>query len=180
VASKKYYLNDFADTLIRERYDRRTESINHLSMALGLPRWVIKKRAQMLGLAKAKEKPWSDKEVEYLEAHFPRLSVQTLARKLNRSTTAIAVKAKRLGIRKSGDGYTANSLAQALGVDNHKITRWVELGLIKACSRHTQRRADMYLITDSSVKEFLVNYPTELDLRRADPVWLVDLLANVH
>jgi hypothetical protein len=180
VPSKKYYFNEFADSLIRERYDRRTESISNLSVALGFPRWAIKKRAQMLGLAKAKEKPWSDNEVTYLEAHFPRLAIHTLARKLNRSTTAIAVKAKRLGIRKSGDGYTARSLAQALGVDDHKITRWVELGLMKANHRHTERKADMYLITDSAVKEFIVAYPTELDLRRADTVWLVDVLANIH
>jgi hypothetical protein len=178
MARKKYYFNDFTDRLICECYDGTTVAIDQLATSLNLPRWVVKRRAQMLGLARIKEKPWSPEEVDYLEANYHRLSILTLTRKLKRSTTAISLKAKRLGIRKFDEGYTACSLSQALGVDSHKVSRWVELGLIKASRRHTAREADVYLITDRAVREFMLNYPTELDLRRADPVWLVDVLGR--
>jgi len=36
----------------------------------------------------------------------------------------------------------------------------------------------MYLITDRAVRDFMLSYPTELDLRHADPVWLVDVLGR--
>lgn len=178
MSRKKYYFTEFQDRLIQQHYDGRSQSIDYLAEALRLPRWAVKRRAQMLGLAKPKEKAWSDTEVNYLESNYHRLSVLTLARKMRRSTTAIAVKSKRLGIRKFDEGYTANSLAQALGIDSHKVARWVELGLIKASRRHTEREADMYLITDRALKDFMLAYPTELDLRRVDPVWLVDVLAR--
>lgn len=178
MARKKYYFNDYTDRLICERYDGTTDAIDQLAKSLNLPRWVVKRRAQMLGLARPKEKPWSQAEVDYLEANYHRLSILTLTRKLKRSTTAIALKAKRLSIRKFDEGYTARSLSQALGIDGHKVSRWVELGLIKASRRHTARESDMYLITDCAVRKFMLSYPTELDLRHADPVWLVDVLGR--
>jgi len=178
MARKKYFFSEEADRLLRERYDSRTETIDCLARALGSPRWAIKRRAQVLGLAWTKEKPWSENEVGYLEANLHRLSILTLAKRLRRSPTAIALKAKRLGLKKSGEGYTAQSLAEALGIDGHKVARWVRLGLMKAARRQTEREADMYLITDRAVRDFLVRHPRELNLRRADPVWLVDVLAR--
>jgi len=176
--AKKYYFNDFTDRLIRERYDGTTVAIDGLATSLNMPRWAVKRRAQVLGLARAKEKPWSQAEVDYLEANYHCRSILTLAKNLKRSTTAIALKAKRQGIRKFDEGYTASSLSQALGIDSHKVSQWIDMGLIKASRRHTQRENDMYLVTDRAVREFMLTYPTELDLRRADPVWLVDVLGR--
>ncbi len=175
---KKYYLDDRATALLKERYDSRTETISQISRTLSVPHYTVKHWAQVLGLARTKEQPWSDKDVTYLEANFHRVHVSTLARKLKRTTTAVALKAKRLGIRKNGEGYTARSLALALGVDNHKVTRWVGLGLLRTSKRHTDREQDAYLITDAAAREFIVRHPSEIDIRRADSLWLIDLLAN--
>jgi len=61
---KKYYFNDYTDRLICERYDGTTGAIDQLAASLNLPRWAVKRRAQMLGLARIKEKPWSQAEVD--------------------------------------------------------------------------------------------------------------------
>lgn len=180
MSEKKYFFDEALDRLIRERYDSRTQSINQLSQKLGLPRWTIKRRAQALGLARTKEKPWSEKEVAYLESNLHRLSLAVIARKLGRSVTGVALKAKRLGIRKSDEGYTARALAQAFGIDDHKVSRWVELGLIRATVRNSERSRDMYFISDQEVKRFVSTYPTEIDLRRVDQVWFIDLLVGVR
>jgi hypothetical protein len=179
VSGKKYFFNESSDRLIRECYDSRTKTIGRLSDELGFPRWVIKKRAQVLGMARTKEKPWSEKEVAYLEANLSRQSLAVLARKLGRSITAVALKAKRLGIRKKDEGYTARSLAQAFGVDDHKVVHWVELGLLKASRRNSGKPRDMYFVSDREVKRFVTTYPTEFDLRRVEQVWFIDLLAGV-
>jgi len=180
VSRKKYFFDQVSDHLIRENYESRTETINWLSQRLDFPRWAIKKRAQILGLARTKEKPWSEKEKTYLEANLPRLSLAVLGRKLGRSVTAVVLKAKRLGIKKSDEGYTARSLAQAFGVDDHKVVRWVELGLLKASRRNSERPRDMYFISDQEVKRFVTTYPTQFDLRRVEQVWFIDLMAGIR
>lgn len=178
MARKKYNLDERATALLQARYDSRTETIAQLSRALGVPHYTIKRWAQVLGLARTKEKPWSESEVAYLEAHFHRLHVSTLARKLGRTVTAVALKAKRLGIRKCGEGYTVRSLALALGVDDHKVVRWINRGLLRASRRQTDRECDPYLITETAVRDFIARHPTEIDLKRADGLWLIDLLVN--
>jgi hypothetical protein len=180
MSRKKYLFDGPADRLLREYYDSQTETINWLSQKIGCPRWAIKKRAQILGLARTKEKPWSEKEVSYLEMNLHRLSLAVLARRLGRSITAVALKAKRLGIKKSDEGYTARSLAQALGVDDHKVVHWIRLGLLRASRRNSGRPRDLYLITDRAVKRFVCTYPTEFDLRRVEQVWFIDLLAGIR
>jgi DNA-binding transcriptional MerR regulator len=178
MARKRYILNEHAVALLRERYDSQTETIDQLSQLLGVPRYTVRRWAQVLGLARTKERPWSEKEIAYLESHFHRLHVSTLARKLKRTTTAVALKAKRLGIRKCGEGYTIRSLALALGVDDHKVSHWIDLGLLKATRRQTDRACDPYFIPEKAVQEFIVSHPLEIDLKRADGLWLIDLLAK--
>lgn len=180
MSQQKYFFDQASDRLIMGCYDSRTDTITRLSEKLGFPRWTIKKRAQALGLARTKEKPWSEREMAYLETNLHRLSVAVLSRKLHRSITGIALKAKRMSLRKSDEGYTARTLAQALGVDDHKIARWVELGILKASRRNSQRCRDMYLIPDQEVKRFICSYPTEFDLKRVDQIWFIDLLAGVR
>jgi len=162
VSRKKYFFDEVADRLIAECYDSSTETIDRLSQTLALPRWAVKKRAQALGLSRTKEKPWSQKEMAYLETNLHRLSLAVLARKLNRTVTAVALKAKRLGIKKSEEGYTARSLAQAFGVDDHKVVRWVQRGILKASRRNSGRPHDLYFISDQ------------------EEVWFIDVLAGVR
>jgi hypothetical protein len=180
MSGKRYLFDQAADRLIRDCYDSRTQTIDRLSQTLGFPRWAIKRRAQALGLARTKERPWSEREVAYLEAHLHRLSLAVLARRLGRSVTAVALKARRLGLRKCDEGYTARSLAQALGVDDHKVVGWIERGILRASRRSSERPRDLYLIPEREVRRFVCTYPTELDLRRVDPVWFIDLLAGVR
>ena len=180
MSGKKYQFDNNTDTLIRDRYDSHTETIDELARSLGLPRWTVKKRAQALGLAHTKEKPWSQDEVAYLEDNMHRLSLSSLAKRLGRTVTAVALKSKRLGIRKSDEGYTARSLAEAFGVDSHKVARWVALGLIRASRRKSGASRDMYFISDQEVKRFICTHPMEFDIRRVDQLWFVDVLVGVR
>jgi hypothetical protein len=175
---RKYHLDERATSLLKEHYDSQPETIDRLCRTLGVPRHTLKHWAQVLGLARTtnRPKPWTDNEVSYLESQYHRTHVSTIARKLGRSTTAVAQKAKRLGIRKCGEGYTFHSLA--LGVDDHKVAAWIDRGLLPASRRKTDRERDVYFISEKAVREFIVQHPLEIDLRKADGLWLIDLLAN--
>ena len=93
----------------------------------------------------------------------------------------VRLKAKRLGLRKHGEGYTACSLAQALGVDPHWVLARIRTGQLRASHRHTDRTVaqggDSWLITEEAVVSFLKRHPNEVDLRRIDSLWFMDLLS---
>jgi hypothetical protein len=72
---RKYIFTDQIDQLVREIYlkspDAKTRpGIRLLLLAkkIGMPHWALKKRARELGLARTKELPWSEPELEILGA----------------------------------------------------------------------------------------------------------------
>jgi hypothetical protein len=81
-----------------------------------------------------------------------------------------------------GSFYSAYSLAQALGIDPHAVTRWIKSGHLQAKFRGTargpQQNGDSYLIQEKDVRRFILEHPTEIDLRKVDQLWFLDLLTN--
>ena len=68
---RKYVFTDQIDQLIREiylnpRYAKTRSSIRLLAKKVGMPPWALKKRARDLGLARTKERPWTDPELVIL------------------------------------------------------------------------------------------------------------------
>ncbi len=37
----------------------------------------------------------------------------------------------------------------------------------------------MYLISDQEVRRFICKYPTEIDLKKVDPIWFIDLMSRM-
>jgi hypothetical protein len=70
---RKYVFTDQIDRLIRESYHNRQNertrfSVRALAKKVGMPHWALKKRARELGLARTKELPWSERELEIWRA----------------------------------------------------------------------------------------------------------------
>jgi hypothetical protein len=188
---RKYFFSDQIDQLIREIYltprDAKTRpGIRLLSKKVGMPHWALKKRARELGLARTKELPWSEAELTIL-ARLAWMSDERIRLKLKaagyaRTATAIRLKLKRMRFKHDGTFYSANGLAQALGIDSHAVTRWIKSGLLKAKFRGTARTAqqngDIYLIHEKDVRRFILEHPTDIDLRKVDQLWFLDLITN--
>ena len=178
---KKWFSNDITDGFLRRLYDPTVRGRSQeIAARLKVPRWAVNRRAAALGLSRPKDRPWSAEDEAYVEASFHHTSVKTLARKLGRSPTAVQLKAKRLGLRKYDEGYTALSLAEALGVDPHWVLARIRSGKLRASGRHTERTAqqggDSWLITDEAVIDLLREYPYDVDLRKVDSLWFMDLI----
>jgi hypothetical protein len=188
---RKYIFTDQIDRLIRESYhDRREEktrfNIRLLAKKVGMPHWALKKRARELGLAQSKELLWSEAELAILSRYAwmsdERIRLKLKAAGYARTVTGIHLKLKRMRFKHDGSFYSASGLAQALGIDSHAVTRWIKSGHLKAKFRGTarteQQNGDIYLIHEKDVRRFIVEHPTDIDLRRVDQIWFLDLITN--
>jgi hypothetical protein len=188
---RKYFFTDQIDQLIREIYlnhrDAKTRpGIRPLAKKVGMPHWALKKRARELGLARTKELPWNEAELAIL-CRYAWMSDERIRLKLKaagypRTVTGIHLKLKRMRFKHDGIFYSAYSLAEALGIDPHAVTRWIKTGHLKARFRGTartpQQNGDSYLIQEKDVRRFILEHPTEIDLRKVDQLWFLDLITN--
>ena len=94
----------------------------------------------------------------------------------------VHLKLKRMKFKQDGNFYSANSLASALGIDNHVVSRWIHSGHLKAQPRGAARgeaqHGDAYLIHEKDVRRFIIEHPTDIDLRKVDQLWFLDLITN--
>lgn len=78
--------------------------------------------------------------------------------------------------------YSGKGLADALGIDSHVVTRWIKAGHLRAEPRGTKRTeqqgGDSYRIREKDVRRFILEHPTEIDLRKVDQLWFLDLITN--
>ena len=77
-------------------------------------------------------KPWSNEDYKYLDDNWGTVSIQAIAKRLNRSVNAIVLKAKRRGLGsflESGDYISLNQLVRAVSGHNYYtyiLESWVE------------------------------------------------------
>lgn len=192
MASKKYFLSEVELSIIREHYDGSTLAINKIMRLMNskYPRWYIRRIAAENGWAKAKKTAWDPCEEEWLSEKFPIkgfVAIQNGLKKINggilRSRPAIVLKAKRLHISKHSDGFTMRMMEDLLGVDHRKIKRWVHLGYLKGSRKGTDRTeaqgGDMWHFKASSIRDFIITYPEEIDIRRVESFNFINLVANL-
>jgi hypothetical protein len=174
----------------------RKGALKELAEAIRRPRWYVSRRARELGLKspRFKEKPWTAAEIEILHetAHINTANARQhfLRAGFNRSETAIQVKRKRECInttlaRQDAGLYTANQIAEMLGVDNKTVTRWISMSELRAKRRGTDRLetqgGDMWQVSEKDLREFIVSFPLRVELRKipdSNRVWFIDLLAG--
>jgi hypothetical protein len=48
----------------------------------------------------------------------------------------------------------------------------------RGTARGPQQNGDSYLIQEKDVRRFILEHPTEIDLRKVDQLWFLDLLTN--
>ena len=188
---RKYLFTDQIDQLIREIYlshpgAKTRPGIRMLAKKVDIPHWALKKRARELGLARTKELPWSEPELAIL-ARYAWMSDERIRLKLkaagySRTVTGIHLKLRRMKFKHDPSFYSANSLAQALGIDSHAVSRWIKRGYLRAQLRGTargdQQNGDIYLIRERDIRRFIFEHPSEIDLRKVDQLWFLDLLTN--
>ena len=183
---------DAIDQMILRVYQRgiKRGDVPRLSAMAGRPRWWVKKRAGELGVASQRVAPveWSKEELSLLEDnhHKNPTAIRSMLdrRGYKRSTTAIVVKMKRMGL--SGvdeDHFTARGLADVMGVESHTVLRWIETYGLKAKRVGPRGEPDKnglrWWIKRQNVRRFIIENTALIDLRKiVDKEWFIELLAS--
>lgn len=191
MARKTYFPTDDELTIIRNLYDGKTVGINKIMRLTGhkYPRWYIRRIACDMGLAREMPADWSEAEIEYLHKAHPKQGYVALRNGLmringgvSRSRTAIRLKTKRIGINKRSNGFTLRMVENLLGADHHKIERWMRMNLLTAKRKGTERTAaqggDMWHFEADDLRNFVINNPDQIDIRRVEKHTFIDLLAG--
>jgi hypothetical protein len=180
------------DDLIRDAYNRthrfgQRGALARVAQRIGYPKHAIVKRGKTLGLTRAKEKPWSDPELQMLR-DMAQYTAAVIAKKMReagfeRSEAAVVLKRKRLRLKQSIEGaWTAHQLAEAMGEDGHKVARWITRGMLRAERLGTRRagpqHGDTYWIRREDVLTFLFDHPDEYDLAKVDKFWFLELFSS--
>ncbi len=191
---KKYLWTPERDQYLRQHYDGRIKGrAKEIGDRWGWPKWLINRRAALLGLSHAwplRGRAWTKAEEAFLEEHAGSRTVQWMCKRLKRPMTSVVLKLKRLNIsRRWREGYTLRDLEDCFGIDHHGIDRWIRDGKLVGRRRGTDRQgpggrangvgqgpADPWVFTDADLIRFIREHPTAFRLDKVDQVWFMDLV----
>ena len=100
-----------------------------------------------------------------------------MAKHLGRTKKAVKLKANRLSlslVRTSG--YTMSDVRLALGCDTKTVQKWIERGWL--VGKRQGPNSHNWRFTNQNVRDFIIAHPNEIDHRRMDWLWMVDLLVG--
>lgn len=157
------------EKIIYEFYQLKT--INELLTFLpGRTRESIIKKAKQLGLS-SENRYWSEEEVVYLEEKWGVLPVENIAKKLERTKSAILLKAHKIGLREqaiaNGEYLTPKDVSSVLAVGARTVYNWIDNGYLKH-RRLKINSIKKYQISVSNLKLFLENYQEKWNACAAD------------
>lgn len=189
-AAHKHKWTDEERDIVRRDYNGHNQSAHQIADRLThmtgdkITFYAVKGQAAKLGILQDKNPRWTDKEVEILFEMITRYAPITIARKLHRSLNAVVVKSKRLGCsRRARDGwYTKREVWRILGVDHHKVQKWIDSGELEA-SWHTEIKPKKnggacWHIAEQALRDFIIKHSFELTGRNVDLFQIVEILAH--
>ena len=63
-----------------------------------------------------------------------------------------------------------------------KVTNWIRRKMLRATQRGTDRTeqqgSDTFWINQNAVRDFVLVYPDEVDLRKVEKWWFLDIVTN--
>ena len=131
---------------------------------------------------------WTDKETEYLMKNYGRITVPTIAKKLNRTIKAVEIKTIKLKLGYSYEAQgsiTASELARVLGRAKSVIYRWIYENNLKSTLKITGKKQKYQMISPKDFWNFAKDNPSfmkwELYERGSllpEPKWLYAEISN--
>lgn len=169
MTARKYQWTQDKLDFLGAHYDGRVKNrAGWIAQQFGRPSWVVKRKAAELGLCfPADRRPWSDQEVVFLNEYLKMASVNWIAKKLGRSYSSVALKCRRLHIKRAEvrEGYTLRALERCFRQNHKTIGKWVKNGWLKTRRRGINRDGfDYWYCSNRDVLEFIIAHPLEFRL----------------
>jgi hypothetical protein len=126
-------------------------------------------------------RPWTAEKLDALDKLLGKVSAATIAKRLKRRETSVAMKVKSLGHpRRLTEGYTIRDIELCLGEDHHKIKRWIAAGWLpddyQGLRRHNGNGNGIRRFCEKEILHFIKTHTQETNLGRVDQVWFLDLV----
>lgn len=185
---------EWIDAQIRRAYRQPRPGIKALAALTGCADGWLKYRARLLGLCApvGAASRWTEPELALLtegrnaSRGIDRIHTLLRAAGFNRTLSAIKNKLADLEIGYARSWYSAQEVAQLMGVSWSVVRRWIDKGALKArrgvgpSSEKTlaevELRFQMHQIDVNALRAFMRAYPHEWDHRRLRKEVLLDLL----
>jgi len=188
VQMAKYIFTSEMDREIMYTYSINTDSkprLINLAKKFNMPRWAIYQRALKICAVKSshQKRPWTDEEIHILKknAHYAPFTIKKRLEKggFKRSTTSIVLKRKRMRLLSNLDGMSACLCAEFFGVNLHWVLNQIKSGALKAETIRKDREGKLnYYIKEKNIRKFIITNPNQIDLRKIEKYYLIELLAN--
>lgn len=175
-APQKWFLDDRGRRMMMELYDGSTERVTLLQKELRVPRRVVHGWARQLGISRTRP-IWTPDDIAYLERHFHTKSLDELARRLNKTISAVKKKAYVLGLSCKGE-YSMLDLQNGLMCRYERVQAWMQKGWLKGFRKE---EGGTWQFTTKAIRDFIFAHPDEINPRRLTDdawIWLVDLLST--
>ncbi|HEY9748551.1 MAG TPA: hypothetical protein V6C63_07725 [Allocoleopsis sp.] len=165
------------------------KNLNFLESKLPFTRQQITAKAAALKLGRSRD--WSDREKFILNFFAESMPFEKVVRAYNhrakikgfrpRSKSAISAMLKKLSLSRSLQSgcYGLATLAEALGISESPVRRWIKEGLLKA-ERQSESDRSHYAIYQHDFVQFALAYPGEiakLNLDESAILWLLSEIA---
>lgn len=173
---QKYILSEQGRRLLSECYDGTSARIDELQRYLGVPRYIVHRWAREMHLTGSRGANWAKEEIAYLEKHINSKRSENIAAHLGRTTGAVKAKARQLGINVP-DGYSLDEVRQGMGCAWDTANKWVRRGYLKGTRCAFNDHA--WDFTDAQIRDFIRSHPEEIDLRRVEKLWFLDVCLDL-
>jgi hypothetical protein len=163
----------------------KTGTLKEFCARYGVTRQWVYWRAKALGVLQSKSdynRPWSPAEDAIIEEYADRHPA-VIARHLKKAgfaRTPGATQSRRLKLgvyMPDPDTFTANALAQCMGLDSHRVVAFIERHGLKARRMGSNHPQDPWVIRRHDVRTWLIE-SAEWDHRRCNREWLIEILAG--
>jgi len=188
-SAHKHHWTDEEKDIIRREYRGDAESTRQLAAKLTylsgerITFFGVKGQVQRIGVGMVK-RAWTPAELEKLGELIHRYPLHEVARRLKRSKVAVKVKATRMqyGFRARDGWYTKREVCEILGVDHHKVQKWIDTGELKAAphGEHNPKQYGMAMwhIESADLRQFIIGHAMDLTGRNVDLFTIVNLLTG--
>lgn len=191
VSYEKYVIPGHWMPIIRKTYLDETPDrgkIARLAKKIGVPRTKLSNIARSNGWIPVKmagdyHRAWCDREDEIVirNGHCAVITTRRRLKKYGyiRSISAIECRRAKLRAVSYSEGMSAKALADCMGIDSHVILKAIKAGKLKAKRKegYEGEKVDWFIMP-KSVREYIKTWLPEIDIRKCEKFWLVDMLTG--
>ena len=107
---------------------------------------------------------WTKEEEEMLMDNWGKLSIETIAKRINRTVDAVELKGRRLQLGWQMTAYSTTEVSNVLGINYRTVYNYMKSGIIEAKKDKTKMKR--YFSTEKQIKKFMREHQDLWDTRK--------------